>query len=43
MLKRNRYLIDNLNYCICYNRKTTGGAVYTINYAKAKSLKLIYL
>ena len=34
MLKRNRYMIDNSNYCICYLRYPKSGTAYTVNYAK---------
>lgn len=43
MLKRNRYMIDNSSYCICYLRYTKGGTVYTVNYAKNKHSVLIYI
>ena len=34
MLKRNRYLVDNSGYCICYLKRNTGGTAYTVNYAR---------
>ena len=35
---RNRYLVDNSDYCICYKRKETGGTAYTVNYATKKGM-----
>ena len=40
---RNRMLVDKSDVCICYIRKKTGGTAYTLNYAKEKGLKIIYL
>ena len=36
MLARNRYIVDNSLYVICYKRKNTGGTAYTVDYAKRK-------
>lgn len=33
MLVRNRYLVDNSSVLVVYSRKTTGGTVFTKNYA----------
>ena len=41
MQQRNRHLVDNSSYLICYKRKNTGGTVYTYNYAKKKNLHII--
>lgn len=41
MMKRNRHLVDNSKYCVCYLTKTTGGSVYTVNYAKTNNLTII--
>lgn len=41
MHKRNRYLADNSNICICYLTKTTGGTAYTVNYSRKKGLEII--
>jgi len=41
MLKRNRYMVDNSSFCICYLRKKRSGTAYTVNYAKIKNLTLI--
>lgn len=43
MFKRNRHLVDNSSYCICYLEKETGGTAYTVNYAKEKDLKIFNL
>lgn len=40
---RNRYLVDNSSFFICYNRKNSGGTVYTLNYAENRGLEIIYL
>jgi len=41
MLKRNRYMVDNSNFCIYYLRKKRSGTAYTVNYAKNNNLTLI--
>lgn len=33
MQKRNRHLVDNSGYCICYLKRNSGGTAYTVNYA----------
>lgn len=43
MLVRNRHLVDNSSYIICYKRKNTGGTAYTVNYAEKKHLSIIYI
>lgn len=43
MQKRNRHLIDNSSYCICYLTHKRGGTFYTYNYAKKNGLKIINL
>ena len=40
MHKRNRHLVDNSSRCICYLTENKGGTFYTVNYAKAKGLKI---
>ena len=40
MHKRNRHLVDNSSLCICYLTENKGGTFYTVNYAKAKGLKI---
>lgn len=42
MLKRNRYMVDNSNFCICYLRNKRSGTAYTVNYAKNNNSILIY-
>lgn len=41
MQKRNRHLADNSSLCICYLTKNTGGAAYTVDYAKKHGLKIV--
>lgn len=41
MFKRNRHLVDNSNYCICYLTEETGGTAYTVKYAKEKNITVI--
>jgi len=41
MHKRNRHLVDNSGYCICYLTHNSGGTFYTTNYAKEKNVKII--
>lgn len=40
MHKRNRYLVDHSNICVCYLTKNTGGTAYTVNYAISKRLAI---
>lgn len=37
---RNRHLVDNSGYCICYLTKNSGGTAFTVNYAKTKGLEI---
>ena len=39
-LARNRYMVDKSDVCIFYMRKSSGGTVYTVNYAKKKGTLL---
>lgn len=41
MHQRNRRLVDNSKYCICYYSGISGGTEYTIKYAKSKGLNII--
>jgi len=41
MQKRNRHLVDNSDYCICYKTHDTGGTAFTVNYANKQRLKII--
>ena len=41
MHKRNRHLVDNSSLCICYLTEPSGGAAYTVNYARTQGLKII--
>ncbi|MBE6719036.1 MAG: DUF1273 domain-containing protein [Ruminococcaceae bacterium] len=40
MKKRNRHLVDNSAYCICYLTHNRGGTYYTYNYAKENGLQI---
>ena len=40
---RNRYMIDNSDFCVAYMTKETGGTAYTVNYAVKKGKKVINL
>lgn len=37
---RNRHLVDNSRYCICYLTKDSGGTAFTVNYAKTRGLEI---
>ena len=41
MQKRNRHLVGNSGYCICYKTHDTGGTAFTVNYANKQRLKII--
>lgn len=38
MLKRNKHLVNNSKYCICYLTKKKGGTAFTVNYALKQGL-----
>lgn len=38
MHKRNRYLVDNSSVCVCYLTQSSGGTVYTVDYARKNGL-----
>lgn len=39
-LARDRHLVDNSAYCICYCTRNYGGTAYTVKYAKWKGLEV---
>jgi uncharacterized phage-like protein YoqJ len=41
MHKRNRHLVDNSDYCICYLRENKGGTFYTVNYARKMGVVVV--
>lgn len=41
MHRRNRHLVDHSGTCICYLTRSTGGAAYTVDYARRKGLHVI--
>ena len=43
MLERNRHLVNNSAYLICYLRENSGGTFYTVNYAEKRGLEIIRL
>lgn len=43
MLIRNRHLVNNSAYLICYLRKQHGGTFYTVQYAEQRGLKILRL
>ena len=43
MHARNRHMVDNSAYCICYCRKTDGGTAYTVDYAIKNNLNIVHI
>ena len=43
MFARDRYMVDNCDVLVTYQRRKSGGTSYTVNYAKAKSVNIIEL
>lgn len=43
MFRRNRRLVDGSSVCVSYCTKSTGGTVYTVNYAKKQGLTIYNL
>ena len=41
MSARNRHLVDNSAYLVCYLRKQLGGTAYTVDYAEKQRLEII--
>lgn len=41
MYERNRHLVDNSAYLICYLRENSGGTFYTVDYAERQNLKIL--
>ena len=39
-LARDRHLVDNSAYCICYCTRQSGGTAYTVRYARRKGLSI---
>ncbi len=39
--RRNRHLIDNSSVCVAYMRRANSGTSYTVNYAKARGVKVV--
>ena len=43
MLDRNRHMVDNSAYLICYLREHSGGTFYTVGYAEQQGIKILRL
>ena len=43
MQRRNRYLVDHSDVCVCYLTERTGGTAYTVKYAKKRGLSIVNL
>lgn len=43
MFVRDRYMVDNCNVLVTYQRRKSGGTSYTVNYAKSKDVNIIEL
>lgn len=43
MQKRNRRMVDECRYLICYQRSKAGGTAYTVRYAREKGREIINL
>ena len=43
MQRRDRYMVDHAQYCICYCGKATGGTAYTVRYARKKGVQIVNL
>ena len=43
LLARNRILVDKSHYCVCFLKKSGGGTLYTVNYAKLHDVQIINL
>lgn len=39
--RRNRHLVDYSSICVAYMTRAKGGTSYTVNYARAKGLKIV--
>ena len=40
---RNRYMVDNSAFCVCYLNRQKGGTMYTALYAMQEGLPLLNL
>ena len=43
MQRRNRYLVDHSDVCVCYLSEATGGTAYTVEYARKNGLPIFNL
>ena len=43
MQRRNRYLVDHSDVCVCYLTQPTGGTAYTVEYARKQGVPVFNL
>ena len=43
MFKRNRYMVDHSDICVCYCTSGEGGTAYTVRYAEKKEIPIVNL
>ena len=43
MQRRNRYLVDHSDVCVCYLTEPTGGTAYTVGYARKQGIPVLNL
>ena len=43
MQRRNRYLVDHSDVCVCYLTEPTGGTAYTVEYARKQGVPVLNL
>jgi len=43
MLRRDRYMVENSEVCICYMTRNTGGTAYTVAHALKKGIEVVNL
>lgn len=43
MQRRNRYLVDHSDVCVCYLIELTGGTAYTVEYARKQGIPVLNL
>ena len=41
--RRNRYLVDHSDVCVCYLTEPTGGTAYTVEYARKQGIPVVNL
>lgn len=43
MHRRNRFMVDNSDYCVAYYNGGSGGTAYTVKYAKNRGVEIFYI